>query len=439
MRRPYRRVADVLALVAGLGLGLVIALFVHFESITALRASGGIEIAIGRFSGFVGTYLLIVMVILVARIPWLERSVGQDRLVQWHRKLGPWPLWLISAHVLLVIFGYAAQAKTGFFSQLWTFITSYPDMLMALVAYGLLMMAGLTSIRIARNKLRYETWWVVHLYLYLALGLAIAHQVKTGVDFITSSLNYDVWIGVWVFTAGLVLIFRVGLPVQRNLRHRLRIAAIREETAGVFSVICVGRKLEKLPIAGGQFVQWRFLTRGLWWHAHPYSLSALPRPPFIRFTMKVIGDQSNEVAKLKVGTRVLIEGPYGAFTHHVRRSDRVVLIGAGVGVTPLRALLEDLPDGVEVSVIVRASAETELVHHDEISALVNERRGSYHALIGSRSKIQLDRKTLRKLVPDIADCDIYICGPGAFSSAVSTAAEQLGVSPDRIHLEVFSF
>ncbi len=136
---------------------------------------------------------------------------------------------------------------------------------------------------------------------------------------------------------------------------------------------------------------------------------------------------------------MLIEGPYGAFTHHVRRSDRVVLIGAGVGVTPLRALLEDLPDGVEVSVIVRASAETELVHHDEISALVNERRGSYHALIGSRSKIQLDRKTLRKLVPDIADCDIYICGPGAFSSAVSTAAEQLGVSPDRIHLEVFSF
>jgi predicted ferric reductase len=424
---------------AGICLGLVIALFIHGETRTSLAAPGGLQIAIGRFSGFVGTYLMLVMLVLIARIPWLERTVGQDRLVRWHRRIGPWPLWLISIHVLFVLMGYAQQAKTGILNQAWTFIRSYPDILAAFVAYGLLMMAGLTSIKIARRKLKYETWWVVHLYLYLALALAFAHQVKTGVTFITSSFNMHVWVGAWIATAVIVAAFRVGLPVFRNLRHQLRVASVREEVPGVFSVICTGRHIERLAIAGGQFFQWRFLTKDLWWHGHPYSLSALPRPPYIRFTAKSLGDQSSALAHLKPGTRVLVEGPYGAFTRHIRKSNKVALIGAGVGVTPLRALLEDLPKGVDVTVVVRASTEGELVHNGEITSLINERQGQYHTLIGSRSEVRLDTKTMRALIPDIAQRDIYLCGPESFSLAVSAIVERLGADPDRVHHEVFSF
>ena len=84
----------------------------------------------------------------------------------------------------------------------------------------------------------------------------------------------------------------------------------------MFSVICSGRRLDRLAVSGGQFFKWRFLTKELWWHAHPYSLSALPQPPYLRVTIKGSGDQSRAIAALKPGTRVAIEGPYGAFTHH---------------------------------------------------------------------------------------------------------------------------
>jgi len=436
---PLPWVADICAAFAGLGLGGTLALVITGESRGALSAPGGWLIAGGRLTGFTGAYLMLVMVVLIARLPWLERAVGQDRLVRWHRRIGPWPLGLITAHVVLITLGYAQLAKVGALRQLWVFLTSYPDILAAAVGFGLLVMAGVTSIRIARRRLKYETWWIVHLYTYLALALAFAHQIVTGGSFIGHPLTRAIWIAVWLLTAGMVIVFRVALPIVRNLRHRLRVAAVTEEVPGVFSVICSGRHLHRLAVSGGQFFQWRFLTRGLWWHAHPYSLSALPRPPYVRVTVKGLGDQSRAVARLQPGTRVVIEGPYGAFTHHACSSDRAVLIGAGVGITPLRALLEDLPPSTKVTVIVRASTQHDIVHRDEVVALVDRLGGEFHEVLGSRRHVRFDARLLRRLAPDLAHSDVYVCGPASFSKTVVAEAQRLGVARDRIHQEAFAF
>jgi len=436
---PQPRVADLCAALAGLGLGATLALVITGETRGSLAAPGGWLIAGGRLAGFVGAYLMLVMIVLIARLPWLERAVGQVRLVQWHRRIGPWPLGLIAAHVVLITLGYAQLSKVGALHQLWVFLTSYPDMLAAMVGFGLLVTAGITSIRIARRRLKYETWWIVHLYMYLALALAFAHQIVTGGSFVGHPLTRAVWIAVWVSTAGMVMVFRVLQPVLRSLRHRLRVATVREETPGVFSVICSGRHIDRLAVSGGQFFQWRFLTRGLWWHAHPYSLSALPRPPYLRLTVKGLGDQSSAIAHLKPGTRVAIEGPYGAFTHHARSSHRVVLIGAGVGITPLRALLEDLPLPTDVTVVVRASTPGDIVHRNEIAALVEQHGGQLHVVSGSRHKVRFDARALGRLVPDIARSDVYVCGPDGFSKNVVASALKLGVRRNRIHEEAFAF
>ena len=180
-------------------------------------------------------------------------------------------------------------------------LTSYRDMLAAAAGFGLLIMAAVTSYRHVRRRIKYETWWVIHLYVYLGLALAFAHQVFTGVSFIGHPLVRTLWIAVWAATAGMVIMFRIGQPVWRSLRHQLRVVEVRPEAPGVVSVVCRGRRLDRLAVSGGQYFVWRFLTRELWWQGHPYSLSALPRPPYIRVTIKGIGDQSRAVGQPAAG------------------------------------------------------------------------------------------------------------------------------------------
>ena len=436
---PRPVVVDVCAALAGLGFGAVLAAVVTGESAGVLRAPGGLLTAAGRFAGFTGAYLMLIMVVLVARLPWLERATGQDRLVRWHRRVSPWALGLIAAHVALITLGYAQAARSGAMHETWVLLTSYPDMLAAFAGFGLLVLAGVTSVRIVRQRLRYETWWVVHLYVYLGLALASFHQIATGVSFIGHPLVRDLWILIWAATAGMVALFRVLLPIGRSLRHQLRVVEIRREAPGVVSVICQGRRLDRLPVSGGQFFLWHFLTREMWWQGHPYSLSALPTGHYLRITIKGLGDQSRAVTRLRPGTRVAIEGPYGAFTSQARTSEAVVLIGAGVGVTPLRAMLEDLPNQTDVVVVLRASTIEDLIHRREMAELVYQRGGRLCEVVGPRHRVRFDAHTLSRIVPDIAARDVYVCGPDGFSSEVARIARRLRVSSEQIHTEAFGF
>jgi ferredoxin-NADP reductase/DMSO/TMAO reductase YedYZ heme-binding membrane subunit len=437
--RPRPRVVDALAALAGLGLGVTIALGVSAETAGTLRATGGLATAGGRLAGLVAAYTMLVVVVLVARLPPLERAIGQDRLVRWHRTLGPWPLYLLTAHAVLITVGYARAAHDGLLHQLGQLIWTYPGILASTAAFVLLIAAGVTSYNKARRRMAYETWWSVHLYTYLALFLAFSHQVNTGASFVGHATARAWWTALWVGGLVLVVACRVLLPLWRSARHRVTVVGVRPEGAGTYSVLLRGRRLDRLPVAGGQFLQWRFLRPGLWWQAHPYSLSAAPSARHLRITVKDLGDHSRSLARLRPGTRVAIEGPYGAFTADAATSDRVLLIGAGVGVTPIRALLQDLPDGTDVVAVLRASTPADLVLRDEVADHVARRGGVLHELVGARDRVPLDAAALRRLAPDVARRDVYVCGPDGFTAHVGAGLAEAGVPRERVHHESFAF
>jgi ferredoxin-NADP reductase len=110
-----------------------------------------------------------------------------------------------------------------------------------------------------------------------------------------------------------------------------------------------------------------------------------------------------------------------------------------VGGTPIRAMLDDLPFRTDVVVILRGSTVEDLVHRDEFHHLIDRRQGRLYELIGSRREVRLDSEDLYSIVPDIADRDVYVCGPDPFSDSIVTAAAEAGVSNRRIHRETFSF
>jgi ferredoxin-NADP reductase len=202
-----------------------------------------------------------------------------------------------------------------------------------------------------------------------------------------------------------------------------------------------GRNLAKLGAEGGQFFEWRFASKGHFLVAHPYSLSAAPTARYMRITVKGLGDHSRSMVTIKPGTRVFIEGPYGAFRAGQAKRARVVLIGGGIGVTPVRALLDEFKNSVHIDFIYRASHVEDLALKAELDQIAAKSDGftRIHYMVGSRREHPMDAKHLLSVVPMVRESDIYICGPKALVAAVIGAADDLGMSPDRVHHEEFEF
>src|SRR5581483_4605016 len=416
------------------------------------RAAPGSRLtSLGRLTGLVAADLLLVQVLLMARIPWVERSYGQDTLARRHRLVGFASFVLMVAHVGLITAGYAAADRSGPAAEAWDFVAHYPGMLLALAGTALLVMVVVTSVRAARRRLRYESWHLLHLYAYLGVGLALPHQVWTGTEFVSSPLARAYWWTLYAAALASVVAFRIGLPVALNLRHRIRVRKVVREGPGVVSVHLSGHALERLPVRAGQYFVFRFLDGPGWSRGNPYSLSAAPRRDGLRITVKDLGDGSARLARLKPGTRVLIEGPYGRLTGEARRGRGVTLVASGIGITPLRALLEefDEPPGT-VTLIYRGSTPDEFIFRDELDRLAAARGVRVFYAPGRRARSRRswlpeeaarlsDVEALRRLVPGIAAQDVFVCGPQPWMDAVRTAAAGAGVPAERIHLERFDW
>ena len=363
---------DSLAYGVGVSLLVVLALWVHGGGIhQVLHASTGDQLtAAGRLAGLVTADALLVQVALMARIPWVEQNYGQDTLARWHRWLGFGSFTAMLVHIGLITLGYASSAKTGVLAQAWDLVWNYPGMLLAVAGVAALVMVVVTSLRAARRRLRYESWHLLHLYAYLGVGLALPHQVWTGADFIGSAWARAYWWTLYSAVAASVLVFRVALPLLRSWRHQLTVTQVVDESPGVVSVHLTGRNLDRLGVRAGQFFLWRFIDGTGSSRAHPFSLSAPPHAGGLRITAKTLGAGSARLAALKPGTRALVEGPYGRLTAAVRTQQRLTFVAAGIGITPMRALLEELDYAPgEATLIHRTRGPDDVVFAEEITEL----------------------------------------------------------------------
>jgi len=438
LRLPRRTLA--LLLLGGLGAGAAAVVWLWWRDTPAGALGGlGAELtAAGRVTGLLGGYLLLVQVALMARIPWLERRIGSDWLAATHRAFGEYLVCILVAHAALIVAGYAARGHVGLVPETVRVVLEEPDVLMATAGLALLIGVGVLSARAVRRRLAYETWYYLHLYAYLAVLLAFAHQLAVGAQFTGNRAARVAWTGAHLAVAACLLVFRVVGPLRLGLRHRLRVAAVRREAAGVVSVYITGRDLASLRAEAGQFFRWRFLTAGRWWQAHPFSLSTAPNGRFLRLTVRAAGDHSRGLGRLRPGVRVLAEGPYGAFTATLRRRRRVLLLAGGVGVAPLRALLETLPAGPgEVDLIYRASTPQDVVFPHELDGIARARGAAVHYMLGPRGGHQLAAGRLRSLVPDVRWRDVFVCGPPGMVEMARRELRRAGVPRRHIHAERF--
>ncbi len=457
LRRPAMRHwwADAVGLVVWATFLVVVALWVSNGGPTDLAAGGGGALtSAGRLLGLLASDLMLWQVLAMARIPWVERAFGQDRIARWHRWLGFSSFWLMVTHVVLVTLGYASAAGTGPLAELWSLVTTGPGILLATAGAALIVMLTVTSIRAARRRTRYESWHLLHLYAYLGVGLALPHQLWTGGDFVGTPWAAAFWWTLWGLAAAAVLAFRVGAPIALSLRHGLVVTGVEPVAPGAVSIHVNGRRLEELRVAGGQFFVWRFLTGPGWTRGHPFSLSAAPSTDGLRVTAATRGDDGPRLAALRPGTRVLLEGPHGRLTGHARTRPGLALAGSGLGVAPLVALLQDAVRSGELvrpaTLVRRVRTPGPQPFDADLGALVDAGWVRVVDLTGGRATAGTSwlpsdtghvdgAEALRLLVPDLDDCDLFVCGTSPWVKAVAADARRAGVPASALHVEHFSW
>jgi len=450
-RKQYRRrarIADILVTSLWASGAAAAALFLATGGSAKFGTVADAVTSIGIVTGLIGTDFILVMIVLAARIPIIDRTVGHDRAIAVHRSLGKPALYLLLAHGALLLVGYGMSSGINPIAEIGPML-AIPDMPLAVIGLGLLIVVVVTSLVAVRRKFSYEGWHIVHLLSYVAVLVAVPHQLSVGGILSAGSVERVYWIALYVLAFGSIATYRFAEPVISTIRHRVRVSRVEDVAPGVVSIHLSGRNLRALESAGGQFFVWRFWTGRTWWHSHPISLSALPTDKTVRITVRDLGTGTSAISSVRPGTRVSFEGPYGMFTDAGRTAPKLAIVVAGIGITPVRAFLEDskVRPG-ETTILLRASTQEEAYLWNEISELARKKGARLYTMVGRRAQSgpgwmpQADASrgvTLRSVFPDLADSDLYICGPTAWLDLVENDARRAGIPEHQLHTERFDW
>ena len=425
-----------------LGLGLAIGVLVLWTR-EALDSVGGVSAALkagGRIIGIFAGCLLLMQVLSMSRLRWLNQRVGMAELHVVHREIGSLLTVAVLLHVSLGVEGSALANHVAPIEQLRT-ILALPNMVSASIGTLVLLSVGVLAIRIVRTTMPHEVWHALHMTSYAVLVLTYAHQFTAGSEISHLGLARAVWVGCYVFVVAVWLWGRVLTPIRVNLRHRLRVTKVVAEGPRAFSIHLTGRLLDEMQVRAGHSLHWRFLTGPYWWQSHPFSLSAAPTKQCLRLTINVAGRYTEQLRRVRPGTRLLCSDPFGVSTADRRTRRRSVVIGAGSGIAPARALLEELPPGT--SFIYRARSVDDLIFRNELQRLANEREAQIFVIVGSRydpgPASALTTGGIRWMVPDVGRRDVFVCGPPGLVDDVAATLAQLKLPRRQLHLLHFRF
>lgn len=427
----------------------VTAMFLIDGGLKSLTDPSAILSAVDRLTALVATDLLLIDILLIARIPWIDHYYGHDRATTAHKKLGKPILYLVIAHFISSVVQYAIVANTDVISEFFSLLT-IADILLATFAFVLMILVVVTSLNFARKAITYEAWYLVHIFAYGAVLLAIPHQFSTGTDISGHPIAQTYWIALYLFVLVNVVWYRFALPIIRAVRHSLRVASVVRESSDSVSIYLTGKNVAKLNAAAGQFYLVRILNSRDWWRPHPFSISAAPNSSFVRFTIADRGDDTKLMQSLKPGTPIMLEGPYGVFTEERRTKEKVVLMAAGIGIPPIRSLAEQMAAHPhDVTIIYRLRNQQDAALLEETRELARQRGFRLFELEGRRGvgtswmnadySGKTDLQRLQEMVPDIADSDVYICGPTAWTKSVEKTIRGAGVAHNQIHAEEFAW
>ena len=244
------------------------------------------------------------------------------------------------------------------------------------------------------------------------------------------------------------------MPVTANWRGKLRVGSIVTETSGV-------KTFRLLPLSNDRFLPFtfvpgQFLNVAFWIGGarmnRSYSISSSPtQREYVEITVKrePRGAVSRHVVDLlKVGDQIEVGGPVGKFTFTGTEADSIVLIAAGVGITPMMSVTRYLTErswAGDIFFIYTCRTPADFIFADHVSALQRLNPKLHVAVTISKpegtdwkgSHGRITKEWLTQTVPDLASRRIHLCGPPSMMDSTKAILTELGVPPDRLKTEAF--
>ncbi len=404
--------------------------------------NGNIWFALGRLSGLIAQFALLLQLLLISRAPFIERPFGFDKLNLLHRWVGYTIGLLMIGHPFLLTYGAAKAKNISLLVQFTEYLQNRVNVFNAYLGVVLLLMVIMSSYAIVRKKVRYETWYLPHLLTYVAVTLIFLHQIRAG-D-LRTAVPWAYWVILNILVAGSVIVYRFLRPLWLSAFHQFRITSLHQETSNVWSLTVRGRWLDRFRFQPGQYANLRLLDRQHWWQSHPFSFSTGPNDQQLRFSIKASGDYTNTLASIRPGTPLIVDGPLGQFVLSRAQREKILLIAGGIGITPIRSLLDDPQmNGHDPLLLYACRTVEDIALKSELDELATQKRLRVHYVLsepypGYESGL-LDTEKISRLVPDFIERDIFVCGPPPMMKTIIKKLRRNGVPGRHIHYERFSF
>jgi predicted ferric reductase len=388
-----------------------------------------------RMAGFIGFTLFAWNLILSARIPWLEKQFGGlDKLYKVHHTVGGIAFITMLVHPTLLTIKYATIS----FASAYSFLLPTLDDV-ALQA-GKVALGGMFVVLFITFYI-----WVSHerfMWIHRLTGVLFAFAVYHAF-FVAGSRVLQ--ISALAFYLGLLSLTALGLfgyrYVFKSLKPRRRYKVAKVDSLGDAWEVSLAPTARGIDHTAGQFAFLTFISPNLPQQTHPFTIASAPSEEGLHFVIKNLGDFTAKLGELKVGDHVFAEGPYGTFNYANMSRKRQVWVAGGIGITPFLSMAHSMKqgDGVEAHLFYSVADETQAYGAQELSQLAGILQDTLSfALHDSSKQGFISVEQISKLVPNLAECEVLLCGPKGMMKALEAQFIAAGVSKKHIQYEEFS-
>jgi predicted ferric reductase len=389
---------------------------------------------LGLAAGLLGFSMLSMQVAMGSRIHLLDRVFGLDAVMLFHRGMGIFATILLICHPFLLAAGTRSLKLFGLHTG-W-------QVNMGKAALLVLVLSLAFTLWFPKLKVDYNTWRLYHKLMFVVVLLAFIHSVLIGPD-LQNRFMATYWTALFTIALLLFLWQNVGIPTFAA--KRTAISSITQETHDTFTIELKALSGKLFDYKPGQFM---FLTPAisrLPGEEHPFTISSPPNGQSITATIKKSGDFTNRIESLKAGDEVYIQAPFGLFSIAFDSSTDLVFIAGGVGITPIRSMIEwmhNKGDGRTATLIYANKTEGDIIFRKELESFRNLK--VHHVVSrpepgwnGMKGHIGTDI-IMACAADQLATADFYVCGPGPMMDHTIGALRQLNVPWNRIHMERFT-